>query len=246
MMTMPMNKNNETMMQLKNISKFYEMAGETVTALDNVSLSVSNGDFTSIMGPSGSGKSTLMNMIGLLDVFDEGEYTLNDINIGEYSEKEVAGIRNQEIGFIFQSFNLLPRMSILENVMLPLIYAGKPLKERREKGAEALDKVGLGNRLDHRPNEISGGQKQRVAIARAIVNEPTFLLADEPTGNLDTKTAEEIMRTFQELNRDGATIIMVTHEREVAEYSKKIVHLRDGNIIEEEEITPKSLIGGGE
>jgi putative ABC transport system ATP-binding protein len=243
-MTMPMNKQNETMMQIKDIRKSYEMGGETVVALDGVSLEVKNGDFTSIMGPSGSGKSTLMNIIGLLDEFDEGSYTLNDINIGDYSEKDVAAIRNQEIGFIFQSFNLLPRMSILENVMLPLIYAGESLKERRKKGEEALDKVGLGNRLDHRPNEISGGQKQRVAIARAIVNNPTFLLADEPTGNLDMTTAEEIMRIFQELNRDGATIIMVTHEREIAEYSKNIVHLRDGNIIEEEAITPKSLIGG--
>lgn len=234
------------MMQLNNIKKTYEMGGETVTALDSVSLTIKNGDFTSIMGPSGSGKSTLMNIVGLLDVFDSGEYTLNDISIGDYSEKDVAGIRNQEIGFIFQSFNLLPRMTILENVMLPLVYAGTPLKERREKAATALDKVGLGDRLDHRPNEISGGQKQRVATARAIVNDPTFILADEPTGNLDTKTAEEIMQTFQELNRDGATIIMVTHEREIAEYSKKIIHLRDGNIIEEEEISPKNLIGGAD
>ena len=243
---MPMNKKADTMMQLNNIKKTYEMGGETVTALDSVSLTIKNGDFTSIMGPSGSGKSTLMNIVGLLDVFDSGEYTLNDISIGDYSEKDVAGIRNQEIGFIFQSFNLLPRMTILENVMLPLVYAGTPLKERREKAATALDKVGLGDRLDHRPNEISGGQKQRVATARAIVNDPTFILADEPTGNLDTKTAEEIMQTFQELNRDGATIIMVTHEREIAEYSKKIIHLRDGNIIEEEEISPKNLIGGAD
>lgn len=241
-----MNKKADTMMQLNNIKKTYEMGGETVTALDSVSLTIKNGDFTSIMGPSGSGKSTLMNIVGLLDVFDSGEYTLNDISIGDYSEKDVAGIRNQEIGFIFQSFNLLPRMTILENVMLPLVYAGTPLKERREKAATALDKVGLGDRLDHRPNEISGGQKQRVATARAIVNDPTFILADEPTGNLDTKTAEEIMQTFQELNRDGATIIMVTHEREIAEYSKKIIHLRDGNIIEEEEISPKNLIGGAD
>lgn len=241
-----MSKTKQPLMQIKDISKFYEMGGETVVALDNISLSVQDGDYTSIMGPSGSGKSTLMNIIGLLDEFDEGSYTLNNTNIGDYSEKNVASIRNEEIGFIFQSFNLLPRMSILENVMLPLVYAGTSLKERRQKGEEALDKVGLGNRLDHRPNEISGGQKQRVAIARAIVNDPTFLLADEPTGNLDMSTAEDIMRIFQELNRDGATIIMVTHEREIAEYSKKIVHLRDGNIIEEEAITPKNLLGGDE
>lgn len=243
---MPMSKTKQPLMQIKDISKFYEMGGETVVALDNISLSVQDGDYTSIMGPSGSGKSTLMNIIGLLDEFDEGSYTLNNTNIGDYSEKNVASIRNEEIGFIFQSFNLLPRMSILENVMLPLVYAGTSLKERRQKAEEALDKVGLGNRLDHRPNEISGGQKQRVAIARAIVNDPTFLLADEPTGNLDMSTAEDIMRIFQELNRDGATIIMVTHEREIAEYSKKIVHLRDGNIIEEEAITPKNLLGGDE
>lgn len=243
---MPMSKTKQPLMQIKDISKFYKMGGETVVALDNISLSVQDGDYTSIMGPSGSGKSTLMNIIGLLDEFDEGSYTLNNTNIGDYSEKNVASIRNEEIGFIFQSFNLLPRMSILENVMLPLVYAGTSLKERRQKGEEALDKVGLGNRLDHRPNEISGGQKQRVAIARAIVNDPTFLLADEPTGNLDMSTAEDIMRIFQELNRDGATIIMVTHEREIAEYSKKIVHLRDGNIIEEEAITPKNLLGGDE
>ncbi len=241
---MPMNNNAETMIQLKEISKLYEMGGETLTALDEASLTIHNGDFTSIMGPSGSGKSTLMNILGLLDVFDHGEYILNDINIGEYSEKEVAAIRNEQIGFIFQSFNLLPRMNLLENVMLPLIYAGKPLKERREKAAAALEKVGLGDRLDHRPNEISGGQKQRVAIARAIVNNPAVILADEPTGNLDSKTTEDIIQIFQELNRDGSTIIMVTHEPEVAEYTKKIVHLRDGKIGEEETITPKSLIGG--
>lgn len=241
---MPMNNKAETMIELNNIEKLYEMGGETVVALDGVSLAIHNGDFTSIMGPSGSGKSTMMNIVGLLDAFDTGEYILNDINIGDYSEREVAGIRNQEIGFIFQSFNLLPRMNLLDNVMLPLVYAGTSLKERQEKALEALDRVGLGDRVEHQPNEISGGQKQRVAIARAIVNEPTVILADEPTGNLDTETAEEIIRIFQELNRDGATIIMVTHEREVAEFSKKIVHLRDGNIVEIEENSPKNLIGG--
>ena len=241
---MPMNKSSDTMIQLNGISKLYEMGGETLTALDQASLTIKNGDFTSIMGPSGSGKSTLMNILGLLDVFDEGEYILNNINIGEYSENEVAAIRNEQIGFIFQSFNLLPRMNLLENVMLPLVYAGAPLKERQKKATEALEKVGLGNRTDHRPNEISGGQKQRVAIARAIVNDPAVILADEPTGNLDSKTTEDIIRIFQELNRDGSTIIMVTHEPEVAEYTKKIVHLRDGKIGKEEKIAPKSLIGG--
>lgn len=232
------------MIELKNIYKIYEMAGETLTALEDVSLSINQGDFTSIMGPSGSGKSTLMNVVGLLDSFDRGEYILNGQNIGEYSEKELAGIRNKEIGFVFQSFNLMPRMSVLENVMLPLVYAGVSFSDRKERAMEALEKVGLGNRVNHRPNEISGGQKQRVAIARSIVNKPAVVLADEPTGNLDSTTAEEIIRIFQELNRDGATIIMVTHEREVAEYTKKIVHLRDGKLMDEEVITPKRLIGG--
>lgn len=232
------------MIELKNIYKIYEMAGETLTALDDVSLSIHQGDFTSIMGPSGSGKSTLMNVVGLLDSFDRGEYILNGQNIGEYSEKELAGIRNKEIGFVFQSFNLMPRMSVLENVMLPLVYAGVSFSDRKERAMESLEKVGLGNRMNHRPNEISGGQKQRVAIARSIVNKPAVVLADEPTGNLDSTTAEEIIRIFQELNDDGATILMVTHEREVAEYTKKIVHLRDGKLLNEEVITPKSLIGG--
>lgn len=232
------------MIELKNIYKIYEMAGETLTALEDVSLSINQGDFTSIMGPSGSGKSTLMNVVGLLDSFDRGEYILNGQNISEYSEKELAGIRNKEIGFVFQSFNLMPRMSVLENVMLPLVYAGVSFSDRKERAMEALEKVGLGNRVNHRPNEISGGQKQRVAIARSIVNKPAVVLADEPTGNLDSTTAEEIIRIFQELNRDGATIIMVTHEREVAEYTKKIVHLRDGKLMDEEVITPKRLIGG--
>lgn len=232
------------MIELKNIYKIYEMAGETLTALEDVSLSINQGDFTSIMGPSGSGKSTLMNVVGLLDSFDRGEYILNGQNISEYSEKELAGIRNKEIGFVFQSFNLMPRMSVLENVMLPLVYAGVSFSDRKERAMEALEKVGLGNRVNHRPNEISGGQKQRVAIARSIVNKPAVVLADEPTGNLDSTTAEEIIRIFQELNYDGATIIMVTHEREVAEYTKKIVHLRDGKLMDEEVITPKRLIGG--
>ncbi len=234
------------MIELNNIYKLYEMGGETLTALDDVSLTIAQGEFTSIMGPSGSGKSTLMNMVGLLDSFDRGEYILNDINIGEYSDKELAQIRNKQIGFIFQSFNLMPRLTVLDNVMLPLVYAGVSLNERKKRATAALDKVGLADRVNHRPNEISGGQKQRVAIARAIVNEPAVILADEPTGNLDSTTAEEIMRIFQELNRDGSTIVMVTHEREIAEYTKKIIHLRDGQLIDEEEITPVRLLGGAD
>ena len=234
------------MIELNNIYKLYEMGGETVTALDDITLTIQDGEFTSIMGPSGSGKSTLMNMTGLLDTFDRGEYILNDINIGEYSDKEVAQIRNKQIGFVFQSFNLMPRLSVLQNVMLPLVYAGVSLSERKERATAALERVGLGDRLNHRPNEISGGQKQRVAIARAIVNDPAVILADEPTGNLDSTTAEEIMRIFQELNREGSTIVMVTHEREIADYTKKIIHLRDGKLVEEEEITPISLLGGAD
>ena len=234
------------MIELNNIYKLYEMGGETVTALDDITLTIQDGEFTSIMGPSGSGKSTLMNMTGLLDTFDRGEYILNDINIGEYSDKELAQIRNKQIGFVFQSFNLMPRLSVLQNVMLPLVYAGVSLSERKERATAALEQVGLGDRLNHRPNEISGGQKQRVAIARAIVNDPAVILADEPTGNLDSTTAEEIMRIFQELNREGSTIVMVTHEREIADYTKKIIHLRDGKLVEEEEITPISLLGGAD
>ena len=234
------------MIELNNIYKLYEMGGETVTALDDITLPIQDGEFTSIMGPSGSGKSTLMNMTGLLDTFDRGEYILNDINIGEYSDKELAQIRNKQIGFVFQSFNLMPRLSVLQNVMLPLVYAGVSLSERKERATAALERVGLGDRLNHRPNEISGGQKQRVAIARAIVNDPAVILADEPTGNLDSTTAEEIMRIFQELNREGSTIVMVTHEREIADYTKKIIHLRDGKLVEEEEITPISLLGGAD
>ena len=234
------------MIELNNIYKLYEMGGETVTALDDITLTIQDGVFTSIMGPSGSGKSTLMNMTGLLDTFDRGEYILNDINIGEYSDKELAQIRNKQIGFVFQSFNLMPRLSVLQNVMLPLVYAGVSLSERKERATAALERVGLGDRLNHRPNEISGGQKQRVAIARAIVNDPAVILADEPTGNLDSTTAEEIMRIFQELNREGSTIVMVTHEREIADYTKKIIHLRDGKLVEEEEITPISLLGGAD
>ena len=234
------------MIELNNIYKLYEMGGETVTALDDITLTIQDGEFTSIMGPSGSGKSTLMNMTGLLDAFDRGEYILNDINIGEYSDKELAQIRNKQIGFVFQSFNLMPRLSVLQNVMLPLVYAGVSLSERKERATAALERVGLGDRLNHRPNEISGGQKQRVAIARAIVNDPAVILADEPTGNLDSTTAEEIMRIFQELNREGSTIVMVTHEREIADYTKKIIHLRDGKLVEEEEITPISLLGGAD
>lgn len=229
------------MITMKDVTKTYQMGEEVVTALDNVSLTVEEGEFTSIMGPSGSGKSTIMNILGLLDKFDSGSYTLNGINVSDYDDEKLAKIRNKEIGFVFQSFNLLPRMNLLENVMLPLVYAKVPKKERQRRAKEALERVGLGNRLYHKTNEISGGQTQRVAIARAIVNNPSVLMADEPTGNLDSKTTKTIMRIFQELNDEGTTIIMVTHEPEMAQYTKRIVHVRDGKIEKTEKITPKSL-----
>lgn len=229
------------MITMKDVTKTYQMGEEVVTALDNVSLTVEEGEFTSIMGPSGSGKSTIMNILGLLDKFDSGSYTLNGINVSDHDDEELAKIRNKEIGFVFQSFNLLPRMNLLENVMLPLVYAKVPKKERQRRAKEALERVGLGNRLYHKTNEISGGQTQRVAIARAIVNNPSVLMADEPTGNLDSKTTKTIMRIFQELNDEGTTIIMVTHEPEMAQYTKRIVHVRDGKIEKNEKITPKSL-----
>lgn len=229
------------MITMKDVTKTYQMGEEVVTALDNVSLTVEEGEFTSIMGPSGSGKSTIMNILGLLDKFDSGSYTLNGINVSDHDDEELAKIRNKEIGFVFQSFNLLPRMNLLENVMLPLVYAKVPKKERQQRAKEALERVGLGNRLYHKTNEISGGQTQRVAIARAIVNNPSVLMADEPTGNLDSKTTKTIMRIFQELNDEGTTIIMVTHEPEMAQYTKRIVHVRDGKIEKNEKITPKSL-----
>lgn len=229
------------MIEVTDIEKIYRMGGEKLTALDKVSLSIQEGEFTSIMGPSGSGKSTLMNILGLLDRFDSGRYLLNGTDVSSISDTERAHIRNKEIGFVFQSFNLMARMNVLENVMLPLVYARVPRKERKERAIEALEKVGLGNRLDHLTNEISGGQKQRVAIARSIVNRPSVLMADEPTGNLDSKTTEDIMNIFQDLNDEGTTIVMVTHEREMAEYTKRIIHFRDGQLQNDEILQPKRL-----
>jgi len=231
--------------EITDIEKIYRLGGETIKALDKVTLSIKEGEFTSIMGPSGSGKSTLMNILGLLDRFDSGKYMLNGTDVSGLSDSQLARIRNKEIGFVFQSFNLMARMNVLENVMLPLDYAKVPYKERKERATEALEKVGLGNRLYHMTNEISGGQKQRVAIARAIVNRPSVLMADEPTGNLDSKTTEDIMRIFQDLNDEGTTIVMVTHEPEMAAYTKRIVHFRDGKIIEDEAVTPKRLSEAG-
>jgi len=221
------------MIETKDMIKVYSTGEISLTALKGISLNIKPGEFVSIMGPSGCGKSTLMNILGCLDRMTSGKYILNGRDISGLSDNELAEIRCREIGFVFQSFNLLPRMNILENVELPMVYAGIPRKERREKALAALDKVDLGNRIRHRPNEISGGQKQRVAIARAIVNNPSIILADEPTGNLDTKATREIMRIIQQLNNDGATIVLVTHEPDVAQYSKRIIHMLDGEIIDD-------------
>lgn len=221
------------MIDLKDVVKIYQTGDEQLVALKDVTLHIDKGEFTSIMGPSGSGKSTMMNIMGLLDRFDQGTYLLNGKDVTHLTDNESAHVRNKEIGFVFQSFNLMPRMSLLENVELPMVYAGVPRKERKERSLEALRQVGLAERAQHRTNAISGGQKQRVAIARAIVNQPAVLMADEPTGNLDTKTSAEIMKIFQELNTAGTTVVMVTHEPELARYTKRIVLFRDGQIVDD-------------
>ncbi len=211
------------------------MGSETIHALKSISITINKGEYVAFMGPSGSGKSTLMNIIGCLDTPTEGTYILNNNDVSDLTENELAEIRNKEIGFVFQTFNLLPRASSLENVALPLIYAGYGSEEREEKALAALDGVGLKDRAYHKPNELSGGQRQRVAIARALVNDPSIILADEPTGNLDSKTSYSIMDLFAELHNKGNTIIMVTHEEDIAEYAHRIIRLRDG-LIESDEI----------
>ncbi|MGY6743307.1 MAG: ABC transporter ATP-binding protein [Cecembia sp.] len=228
--------------ETKDIQKIYRMGAEEVKALKSVSITVNKGEYVAFMGPSGSGKSTLMNIIGCLDTPTAGTYILNDKDVSDMTENELAEIRNKEIGFVFQTFNLLPRASCLDNVALPLIYAGFGKEERSEKAFQALKNVGLGDRVNHKPNELSGGQRQRVAIARALVNDPSIILADEPTGNLDSKTSYDIMELFHELHQKGNTIIMVTHEDDIAHYAHRIVRLRDG-LVESDTINPNPTRG---
>ncbi|HEV8303773.1 MAG TPA: ABC transporter ATP-binding protein [Gemmatimonadales bacterium] len=217
-----------------NLARDYAMGAEVVHALRGVDIQIRKNEFVATMGPSGSGKSTLMNLIGCLDTPTAGEYWLNGQKVSDLSDDELARIRNKEIGFVFQTFNLLPRADALHNVELPLIYAGMPARERRERAARALQRVGLGDRMDHRPNELSGGQRQRVAIARALVNEPSILLADEPTGNLDSATGNEIMALFEELHDANQTIVLVTHEHDIAAHARRQIHLLDGKVERDE------------
>jgi putative ABC transport system ATP-binding protein len=222
------------LLELQDVHKVYQVGSEEVRALDGVDLSVSPGEYLAIMGASGSGKSTLMNLLGCLDTPSSGSYRLNGVAVEALSDEELAAIRNQEIGFVFQTFNLLARTTALSNVELPLVYAGLRKNERRRKAERALERVGLGDRMAHRSNELSGGQRQRVAVARALVNEPSILLADEPTGNLDSTTSGEIMELFDQLNRSGNTVILVTHEDDIAVHAHRTVTLRDGKIISDE------------
>ena len=221
--------------ETNQISKTYRMGEEEVRALKSISIQIQRGEYVAFMGPSGSGKSTLMNIVGCLDTPTAGTYHLNDNDVSDLSESELATIRNKEIGFVFQTFNLLPRYSSLDNVALPLIYAGVSRADREERALKVLESVGLGDRAGHKPNELSGGQRQRVAIARALINNPSIILADEPTGNLDSKTSYDVMELFQDLHDQGNTIIMVTHEDDIAHYAHRIVRLKDG-LVETDEI----------
>ncbi|MGM0580898.1 MAG: ABC transporter ATP-binding protein [Bacteroidota bacterium] len=224
-----------SVIQTKEIAKIYRMGTETVEALKSVTINIDKGEYVAFMGPSGSGKSTLMNIIGCLDTPTRGHYELAGQDVSETSENDLAEIRNKEIGFVFQTFNLLPRQSSLENVALPLVYAGFSKSQREERALEVLESVGLADRAYHKPNELSGGQRQRVAIARALVNNPSIILADEPTGNLDSKTSHEIMELFQLLHDQGNTIVMVTHEDDIAQYAHRIIRMRDG-LVESDDI----------
>jgi putative ABC transport system ATP-binding protein len=221
---------NKALITINDIGRKYVIGTEVIHALKSVTLSIEKGEFVALMGPSGSGKSTLMNILGCLDTPTKGEYILNGINVSQMTDNELAEVRNKEIGFVFQTFNLLPRSTSLDNVALPLIYAGAGKKERDQRATKALENVGLGNRITHKPNELSGGQRQRVAVARALINNPSIILADEPTGNLDTKTSIEIMGLLEEIHSKGNTIILVTHEEDIAQHAHRIVRMRDGLI----------------
>ncbi|MDO9186506.1 MAG: ABC transporter ATP-binding protein [Bacteroidia bacterium] len=218
----------ESIIQLSNIAKAYKIGTEVIHALRSVSLDIYKNEYVALMGPSGSGKSTLMNVLGCLDSPTGGKYILNGISVAQMLDNELAEVRNKEIGFVFQSFNLLPRSTALDNVMLPLVYAGYSKADRLKRGKEVLEQVGLGDRIMHKPNELSGGQRQRVAIARALVNRPAIILADEPTGNLDSKTSIEIMGLLEEIHKNGNTIVLVTHEEDIAQHAHRIVRLKDG------------------
>jgi putative ABC transport system ATP-binding protein len=228
---------NEVVISLKGIKRYFEIGTERVNALNDVSLDIRRNEYVALMGPSGSGKSTLMNILGCLDTPSEGTYILNGTDVSKMSDNDLAATRNKEIGFIFQTFNLLPKSTALDNVILPLIYAGYSSQERHARAQKVLADVGLENRVKHKPNELSGGQRQRVAIARALVNNPSIILADEPTGNLDTKTSVEIMGLFEEIHTRGNTIIVVTHEEDIARHAHRIIRLRDG-YVEADEINP--------
>lgn len=233
------------LIRVENLTKVYDTGKIQVEALKDINLEIEEKEYVAIMGASGSGKSTLMNILGCLDRLTEGRYILDGEDVSTLNDKNLAIIRNKKIGFVFQAFNLLPRLSALGNVELPMVYAGLSKSQRHQKAKAALEKVGLGDRMHHKPNELSGGQKQRVAIARALVNDPAIILADEPTGNLDTKSSEEIMQIFEKLNNEGVTIVMVTHEQDIAQHTKRAVVFRDGEIISDSPVASRKTTGGG-